>query len=88
MRIGIISEGLDSAAHLALDFRADRDGSIYHSGHRSGGDPSSFCYISNVHVWLGPVTFFCTRLMANAIFESNQCVIAASIEACTQSQSL
>ena len=57
MRIGIISEGLDSAAHLALNFGADRDGSIYHSGHRSGGDPSFFCYFSNVHVWLGPVTF-------------------------------
>jgi hypothetical protein len=88
MRIGVISEGLDSAAHLALNFDAYRNGSIYYSGHSGGGDSGFFCYFSNVHVWLGPANLFRTRLMANAIFESNQRVIAISIQACTQSQSL
>ncbi len=57
MRIGIVAEGLDSAAYLTLNFGANRHSSIYDSGHGGCRDTCFFCYLSNIHVWLGSVTF-------------------------------
>jgi len=76
MRIGIVAQGLDGAANLALNERADRNCSIYHPRHSGGGDAGLFCNLSDVHVWSSPLPF-CVLLTANAISWSKHCIVAS-----------